>query len=260
MGEFSGKTLLITGAARGVGKQTSILFAKAGASVFMVDIGEDELMTLEKNLKSDGLEVSALVCDIAVSKSTRELVNMAVSKYGKIDFLVNNAGVSIAKKMMDVTEEDWDRVLNTNVKGTYFVLMEAARTMINIRVKGSIINIASIAGEKSRPNFIAYAASKAAVISLTRYAALEFSRYGIRVNAISPGTINTPMWSDIARDLAKIEGLPEDEIEEKWVDRIPLKRLAEPADIANTVFFLCSDKASYITGQVINVCGGLSII
>ncbi len=260
MGEFSGKTALITGAARGAGKETAILFAKEGSNVFMSDIKATELEDLENNLKDNGYNAGSMVCDIAGIQNIKKMVSSAVSQYENIDFLVNCAGVSVAKRMMDITESDWDKVLSVNVKGTYFVMLEVARHMIENGIKGSIINIASIAGEKSRPNFVSYAASKASVINFTRSAAQEFSQYGIRVNAISPGTIDTPMWEEIAEDVATIEGISKSGLKKRWVDRIPLKRLAKPQDIANTVLFLCSVKASYITGQIINVCGGLSIV
>jgi NAD(P)-dependent dehydrogenase (short-subunit alcohol dehydrogenase family) len=260
MCEFSGKTVLITGAAQGVGRETAILFAEKGSNVFMTDINIDSLKSLKRDLENRDANVFAYYCDISNIESIEEMINSANKKYGKIDFLVNNAGVVVTKKIMDLKEVDWDKVLSVNVKGTFFVLLNTAKSMIEKKIKGSIINIASIAGEKSRPNFLTYAASKAAIINFTKSTALEFSKFGIRVNAISPGTIDTPMWSEIAGDVAKIENLEMDELQDNWIKRIPLGRLALPGDIANIILFLCSDKASYITGQVINVCGGLSII
>jgi D-sorbitol dehydrogenase (acceptor) len=260
MGAFSGKTALITGAAQGVGKETAISFADEGSNVFMTDIKIDSLKSLEKELVDKGLNVSSCYCDISDLKSIKKMIDSALEEYGKIDFLVNNAGAVVTKKLMDLNEADWDKVLSVNVKGTFFVLLNTAKSMIERKIKGSIINIASIAGEKSRPNFLTYAASKAAIINFTRSTSLEFSKFGIRVNAISPGTIDTPMWSEIAGDIAKIEEMDTVELQDKWIERIPLGRLASPVDIANTVLFLCSEKASYITGQVINVCGGLSIV
>ena len=260
MSEFSGKTVLITGAAQGVGKETAILFAEEGANVFMNDIKIDPLESLKEELVNRGLNASSYYCDISDIKSIKKMIDSATAEYEKIDFLVNNAGSVVTKKLMDLNEADWDKVLSVNVKGTFFVLLNTAKSMIKNKIKGSIINIASIAGEKSRPNFLTYAASKAAIINFTRSTALEFSKFGIRVNAISPGTIDTPMWSEIAGDIAKIEKLKMFELQDNWIKRIPLGRLATPADIANTALFLCSDRASYITGQVINVCGGLSIV
>ena len=131
--------------------------------------------------------------------------------------------------------------------------------MIEIGEGGSIVNIASIAGEGGRPLFLPYAASKAAVINMTQSTSLELAKYNIRVNAVSPGTIDTPMWEDIAYKLAKLEKRDVSSIINTWTKKIPLKRLAKPEDIANAILFLCSDKAAYITGQALNVCGGLSI-
>jgi len=159
--------------------------------------------------------------------------------------------------MMDLTEKDWDNVLNVNVKGTFFALQAVARKMIKRGNGGCIINIASIAGEKGRPLFLVYSASKAAVINITKSTALELAEYNIRVNAIAPGTIDTPMWQRIASKLSEINGCDIDTLRKSWIEKIPLKRLATPKDIALLVLYLCSDEARYITGQTININGGL---
>jgi len=160
---------------------------------------------------------------------------------------------------MEITAEDWDRILNVNVKGTFFIMLEAAKKMIKAGKGGSIVNITSIAGLNGRPLFLPYAASKAAVINFTKSAALEFAKNDIRVNSIAPGTIDTTMWEKCSEDLSKINACNREELIDGWVKRIPLKRLAQPADIANSILFLCSKEGEYITGQTINVCGGLSI-
>ncbi len=260
MKDFNGKTVLITGAAQGVGKETALVFADAGTNVVISDINQSLLAALELELKAKGHNVVTKVCDISNTEEIKNLVKMALFEYGKIDYLVNNAAVSLAKKMTDINEQDWDRVLAVNVKGTFFVLITVAKSMIEKNIKGCIVNIASIAGLAGRPNFLVYAASKAAVINMTKSTALEFAPKGIRVNAVAPGTIDTPMWKDVAGKISGIENITVEEVQKKWVGKIPLGRLASPGDIADTIFYLCSDKAVYITGQVINVCGGLSII
>jgi meso-butanediol dehydrogenase / (S,S)-butanediol dehydrogenase / diacetyl reductase len=260
MNDFAGKTVLITGAAQGVGKQTTSLFADNGAEVVISDLNSDALKILELELKAKGYNVLSVVCDVSDTDSIKDLVEATLAKYGKIDFLVNNAAVSMTKKMLEITEQDWDRVFAVNVKGTFFMLIEVAKVMIEKHIKGSIVNVASIAGEKGRPNFVVYASSKAAVINVTKAAALEFAPHHIRVNAVAPGTIDTPMWADIAGKISSIENIPVEEIQKKWVEKIPFCRLASTKDIANAILFLCSDESSYITGQVINICGGLSII
>ncbi len=260
MKDFDGKTLLITGAAQGVGKDTALIFADAGANIVISDINSSALMVLELELKAKGYNVLSKACDVANINDIKNLVEMALSEYGKIDYLVNNASVSMTKKITEITEQDWDTVLDVNVKGTFFMLINVVKSMIERNIKGCIVNVASIAGEKGRPNFLVYASSKAAVINMTKAAALEFAPNSIRVNAVSPGTIDTPMWQDIKGKISSIENIPIEEVQKKWIEKIPLGRLAIPRDIADTISYLCSERALYITGQVINVCGGLSII
>jgi len=244
MERFKGKKVLITGAGQGVGKKTAAMFAKEGASVFLSDINSNILKDTEAELKESGFDI-------------REAM---VKEFGTIDILVNNAGVSLTKNMFELNEKDWDRVLNVNIKGTFFVLKAVAEKMIASGNGGSIVNISSIAGLSGRPLFLAYAASKAAVINITKSAALELAKYKIRVNSIAPGTIDTPMWEEISSSVSKINNLKNEDVKNSQIDKIPLKRLAKPEDISSTILYLCSEDAEYITGQSINVCGGLSIV
>ena len=250
MKDFSNKTVLITGAAQGVGRETALVFAEAGANVVISDINNSLLSVLELEMKSKGYNVFAKTCDVSNIDDIKELIKTALSRYSKIDCLINNAAVSLTKKMTEITEQDWDKVFAVNVKGTFFMLISVAESMIENNVKGIMVNMASIAGEKGRPNFLVYAASKAAVINITKAAALEFAPYGIRVNAVAPGTIDTPMWKDIAGKVSIIEKTPIEEVRKKWQEKIPLGRLASPKDIASMLFYLCSDKASYITCEL----------
>ena len=248
MKKFKDKVALITGAARGVGEKTAILFAEAGANVFISDINFELLKKIEGNIASLGVGVKSKKTDISKIDQVNEMVSDAINCFGRIDILVNNAGVSFAKRMMELTEEDWDRVLGINVKGTFFVTKAVAKEMLKNNITGSIVNVSSIAGEKGRPNFFAYAASKAAVINMTMSSALEFAKYGIRVNSVAPGTIDTPMWRELSVKLSEMENINKDKLVENWISRIPLKRLAKPEDIAKTILYLCSEDASYITG------------
>jgi 3-oxoacyl-[acyl-carrier protein] reductase len=260
MERFKGKTALITGAGSGVGRQTALSFIKEGANVIISDINENSLTELKSLTRKDENKVLILLADISKSNDVQKILTSSVEKYGQIDYLINNAGISMTKKMMEIENCDWDKVLDVNVKGTFDVLKNVAKSMIKNNAKGVIVNIASIAGEKGRPNFLAYAASKAAIISITKSAALEFAVHGIRINSVSPGTIDTPMWDKIADDVLKIQGGKKDDLLKTWLEKIPLKRLAKPDDISDVILFLCSDEARFITGQVINVCGGLSIV
>ncbi|MFC2145034.1 SDR family NAD(P)-dependent oxidoreductase [Actinomycetota bacterium] len=260
MKRFKGKTALITGAGSGVGRQAALSFLKEGANVVINDIDENSLLELKRLTKKDKDKVLILSTDISNSNDVKNMLTSAIEKFVHIDYLINNAGVSMTKKMMEIENCDWDKVLDVNVKGTFDVLKSVARSMIDNKIKGAIVNIASIAGEKGRPNFLAYSASKAALISITKSAALEFADHGIRINSVSPGTIDTPMWDKVADDIIKIQGGKKEDLQKTWVEKIPLKRLAKPDDISDVILFLCSDEARFITGQIINVCGGLSIV
>ncbi|MBI3965081.1 MAG: SDR family oxidoreductase, partial [Chloroflexi bacterium] len=171
--------------------------------------------------------------------------------------LVNNAGVGRAKAMLDLTEEDWDAVFAVNTKGLFFCLQSGAKSMIQQGTSGKIINLASIAGRIGRPPLTHYAASKAAVISITRSAALDLARYGITVNAMCPGIVATDLWRQLDADLTAMEGLPVGTAFQQRVAGIPLGRQQEPADVASLAAFLASSDADYVTGQAYNVCGGL---
>ena len=257
---LTGKTALITGAGQGVGKELSLLFANEGAHVFICDISVSNLKEVEKIIVEKGLSATAVKADISQLEDIRHFANRALSDTGKIDILINNASVSFTKDMMAINEEDWNTVFDINVKGTFFLLQYVAGKMIEKGIGGSIVNIASIAGMSGRPLFIPYSASKAAVINITKSTALELAQHNIRVNAIAPGTIDTPMWKNIAKNIADIQHGDSDALEKMWVEKIPLKRLATPKDIGQLALHLCSEESSYIIGQTITICGGLSIL
>jgi NAD(P)-dependent dehydrogenase (short-subunit alcohol dehydrogenase family) len=259
MRRFDEKVALITGAARGLGKETAVLLAEEGARVCVADIDYDGVSKVEDELAKEGFEAVSFKADISKLDDIINMVNTAAERFGKIDILVNNAAVPIQKSMMDIEWEDWDPMLNVNIRGTFFVLQNVARKMIEINKGGSIVNISSIAGEGGRPLYIPYAATKAAVINITKSAAKELAKYRIRVNSVSPGNIDTQMLRDFAHRVAELEKSDVDSVLETWVQKIPLKHFARPGEIASAVLFLCSDEASYITGQILDVCGGLSI-
>lgn len=259
MGKFEEKIVIITGAGRGIGRSIAIDFAKEGAKVVVVSRTESELKEVCKTIRELNGECLVVKTDISNFSNIKDMVDKVVRKFSKIDILINNAAVGMTKPMMNLKWKDWDLILDINIRGTFFVLQEVARKMIEIDNGGSIVNIASIAGEGGRPLFLPYAASKAAVINMTQSTSLELAKYNIRVNAVAPGTIDTKLWEDISQKLAELEKKDVSNIIDSWIKKIPLKRLAKPEDIASTVLFLCSDEAVYITGQTLNVCGGLSI-
>jgi len=256
MKRFIGKTVIITGAARGVGKETAIEFLKEGANTVMTDISD---LSIDTQVL-DSQKVLPIRADIADSSDVEKLIVETIKNFKKIDYLVNNAGITMTKNMLELEKDDWDKVLGVNVKGTFDILKKVARHMIDNSIRGSIVNIASIAGEKGRPDFLSYAASKAAVISMTKSASLALADHNIRINAVSPGTIDTPMWEKVASDIIKMKGGSKEALLKSWIEKVPLGRLAKPSDISSMILYLCSDSAQFITGQVINVCGGLSLL
>ena len=255
MGTLLGKVVVITGATGGLGTALSRRFAHEGSELFLTDKDEGPLSDTLGKLTNDGAKVAGAPFDLANTSGVGDLVEKALSTYGRIDSLVNNAGVSRAKSFWDLTEEDWDSVFDVNVKALFFILQTAARHML--QRGGSIINIASVAGRLPRPTLLHYAATKAAVISITRSAALALAKNNIRVNAIAPGMMDTKMLHNVRSDLERFA--TSSAVGQPDVSAVPLGRIAQPEEIAAAALFLASDAASYITGQTLNVCGGVSM-
>jgi NAD(P)-dependent dehydrogenase (short-subunit alcohol dehydrogenase family) len=249
MHNLQGKVVVITGAAGGLGTALARRFAQEECRLFVTDKQPDRVTQLIGQLTTEGVTVAGLAMDLANGK-TGNIIDRAFGEYGRIDILVNNAGVSRAKPFWDLTEEDWDGVLDVNVKALFFALQTAAKYMLP--QGGSIINIASVAGRLPRPSLLHYAASKAAVISITRSAALALAG---RVNAIAPGMMDTEMFHVLRSDLEV--GSIGSAVGQPNLNIIPLGRIAQPEEIATTAVFLAGDAANYITGQTLNVCGGI---
>ena len=255
--ELSGQVALVTGAGQGIGKASALAMAKAGADVVAVDINSDTAKETAASITELGRRSLALQTDIGSVADIDRMVTKAVEAFGHIDILVNNAGVTRRAYIMDLTEEDWDRIHRVNAKGVFFCLQRVAREMIPRR-SGRIINIASIAGKgfAGTSNAI-YAASKGAVISLTKTAAQQLGQHNINVNAVCPGIVRTNLYSEIIRVMAEKEGISVDEVGTRAVQNVPLQRPNEPEDIAAMTVFLASPGARNITGQSFNVDGGL---
>ena len=252
MQNLQGKVVVITGAAGGLGTALALRFAEEKCRLFITDKHDDRLIALMDRLRASGVPVAGLPMDLADGK-TSGVIEQAFAEDGRIDILVNNAGVSRAKPFWELTEEDWDGVLDVNVKALFFALQRAAKHMLPHG--GSIINIASVAGRLPRPSLLHYAASKAAVISITRSAALALAGSNIRVNAIAPGMIDTEMFHVLLSDLNG--GVASSSAGQPSLNIIPMGRIAQPEEIAATAVFLASDAADYSTGQTLNVCGGI---
>ena len=244
------KVVVVTGAAGGLGAALSREFAKTGYRVFVTDRSPELLADLTTAIRQLGTEIEGCAADLSIADQPRFVIEQAIEKFGRIDVLVNNAGISSAKPMWELTERDWDEVFDVNVKALFFALQHAAKYMVGNG--GSIVNIASVAGRAGRPALLHYAASKAAVISITRSAALALASQNVRVNAIAPGMMDTGMLRELQTALHSNggPGTPSTGL-------IPLGRIAQPEEVVQAVLFLAGSTASYITGQTLNVDGGI---
>ncbi len=246
MGLLDGKTALITGAARGIGKAIALKFASEGADVAFTDleINEAALQTI-RELEAFGHQVKAYASNAADFEATQQVVAQVVADFGRIDILVNNAGITKDGLVMRMSEQQWDAVIAVNMKSAFNFLHAVVPVMARQR-SGSIINMASIAGQTGNPGQVNYAASKAGLIAMAKSVAKEMGSRGIRANAIAPGYVITEMT----------EGLPQ-AVKDEFIKLIPLKRGATVEEIANTALYLGSDLSSYVSGQVIAVNGGM---
>jgi 3-oxoacyl-[acyl-carrier protein] reductase len=248
MGEelrLAGKVALVTGAAQGIGRAIALLLAQNGADIVVSDINLEKAEETAKEIEGTGLRAMAIKVDVVHSEEVERMVQTILERFGHIDILVNNAGIARDKLILRMTEEDWDAVLNVNLKGTFNCTKAVVRHMSKQR-SGKIVSIASVVGEMGNVGQANYSASKAGVIGFTKTIAREFAQRGINVNAIAPGYIETPMT----------DALPE-KAKEELRRLIPMDRLGRPEDVAGAVLFLVSETSSYITGQVLNVNGGI---
>jgi NAD(P)-dependent dehydrogenase (short-subunit alcohol dehydrogenase family) len=248
---------IVTGAGQGIGKASALALAAAGATVVAVDINERTLAETVAEIGRVGRPTLAIRADLGSVPEIDRLVSETVAAFGRIDILVNNAGVTRRAYIMDLTEEDWDRIHSVNAKGVFFCLQRVAREMIPRR-SGRIINIASVAG-KGFPGVsnAIYAASKGAVISLTKTASQQLGIHNINVNSVCPGIVRTALYQDIVRIMSEKEGLSIEAVEKRAVAGVPLGRANEPEDIADMVVFLALPESRNVTGQSFNVDGGL---
>jgi meso-butanediol dehydrogenase / (S,S)-butanediol dehydrogenase / diacetyl reductase len=255
---LSGKSAIVTGAGRGIGKATALRFAREGADVLVPDLDPATSEQTARAIQALGRKGIPMQMDVTRLADIRRMVDTAMREFGKIDILVNNAGITQVRDPMKLTEEEWNRTMSINAKAAFFCLQAVAREMIPRR-SGVILNAASISGRAGKPMLVDYCASKFAVIGITQSMALALAKHGIRVNAVAPGIVDTDMWVQIDREWSALEGKPAGEMKRIRVGAIPLGRIETPEDVANLYTFLASDEASYITGQTYNVCGGLQL-
>lgn len=249
------KVAIITGAAQGIGKAIAQRLSNDGFAVAIVDINADTLDGVKKEIENQGGKALALKADLTKLEDIENVIARA-AEWGELSILVNNAGRVIISPFLDITEKEWDSIMTLNLKTVFFATQFAAKHMQN---GGRIVNLSSISGRSGRSDQAHYAAAKCAVISLTQSAALSFAQQGITVNAVCPGVVDTPMTTGIHEIRASSLGITPQESLARMIAKIPLGRLEKTEDVANAVSFLCSSDASYITGQSLNVDGGMEM-
>jgi 3-oxoacyl-[acyl-carrier protein] reductase len=244
---LEGKTAIVTGAARGIGKAIALRFAQEGANVAFTDLAiDDNAKATEAEIAALGVKVKGYASNAANFEDTHNVVEAIVKDFGRVDILVNNAGITRDGLMMRMSEQQWDMVINVNLKSA-FNFVHAVTPVMMKQKSGSIINMSSVVGVSGNAGQANYSASKAGMIGLAKSISAELGSRGIRANAIAPGFIITEMTHQ----------LPE-EVRKEWAEKIPLKRGGTPEDVANVCVFLGSELSSYVSGQVINVCGGMN--
>jgi acetoin reductase-like protein len=249
------RVAIVTGAGQGIGKAIACRLAQDGFAVAIVDINPAALDQVRKEIESLGASALGLAADLTKLDEIQKAISLA-AEWGEINVLVNNAGRVLITPFLEITEQEWDAILALNLKAVFFAMQFAVPHM----TEGShIVNLSSISGRSGRPDQPHYAAAKSAVISLTQSAALAFAPRGITVNAVCPGVVDTPMTNSIHEIRANALGITARESLDRMISRIPLGRIETPEDVAGAVSFLCSTNAAYITGQSLNVCGGMEM-
>lgn len=245
---LDGKVALITGAARGIGKAIALKYAREGADIAFTDLAIDENgEKTKREIGEFGVRVMAIASNAADFREAHDAVSRVVEEFGRVDILVNNAGITKDGLMMRMSETQWDSVISVNLKSAYNFIHAVTPVMMRQRA-GSIINMSSVVGVHGNAGQCNYSASKAGLIGLAKSIAQELGSRGVRANAVAPGFIITDMTGKLP-----------DEVKEEWTKKIPLRRGGTPEDIANVCLFLASDLSSYVTGQVISVCGGMQM-
>lgn len=248
---LNGKVAIVTGSTRGIGKAIAVRFAKEGAKVVVNGVSDiKKCEDVVKEIKKFGGEAISILADVSKRADVEKMISETVKKFGRLDIIVNNAGILDMTEFLELKEETWDRILAVDLKGTFLCMQTAAKQMIKQRKGGKIINIASIAGFVGFNRLAHYCAAKAGVVELTKEVAIELAPHKINVNAIAPGAIETDMTKDILADQQALKG---------FLGLIPLGRIGKPEDIAGAALFLASDDADYVTGATIIVDGGWTI-
>jgi len=247
--DLKDRIVIVTGARRGMGKSHASVLAKAGAKVVVSDISEEDCQKVVEEIKKEKGEALAVKCDVSKKEEVDNLVKKTIERFGRVDILVNNAGICQFKPFLELTEEEWSRTLNINLKGYFLCAQAVAKEMVKQK-SGRIINIASVASGQvgiGMATLAHYCASKGGIIAMTEALAVELAPFGIRVNAVAPGMIETPMIDPMKKDPKMMEAM---------LARVPMHRVGNPEEVSNLVLFLASDASSYITGSTVIIDGG----
>jgi len=260
MGRLEGRSCVITGAARGIGRGIAGALAKEGAAVVVADVNDEGAEAAAQAIRDEGGRALGVRCDVSVRASVRSAIESAIDEFGRLDVMFNNAGISKTQRFLEVTVDDWERIMRVNGLGVLLGIQEAAEQFRRQGTSGKIINTASIAGKEGFPLFPAYCASKFAVVGLTQSAARGLAEYGITVNAFCPGVVTTELWEQLDAEFIELgETQRKGQALEEFGANILVGRLSAPEDIAPVAVFLASSDSDYITGQAINVDGGMLV-
>lgn len=256
MQDFEGRVTLVTGAGSGIGRAVACDFARSGARVIVTDASLEGARETSEEIGRIGGEAVLRRLDVTSAAEVTATVADLTTSVGAVNILINCAGVSSMAPFLELTEEDWDRNMDVNAKGVFLVTREVVRSMVDRR-DGCVVSIASAAGKEGTPFLAHYSASKWAVLGLTQSVAREVAPFGVRVNAVCPGCVRTPMQDREIVWEGRLRGMDPEAVRASYIAHTPLGRLCEPQDVADVVLFLCSDKARFMTGQAVNVTGGI---
>ena len=254
--ELQGQVAIVTGAGRGIGRATALELARLGADVVVAELDKAGAERTAAEVKSLGRRALALPTDVTRRADLQTMADRTLAELGRIDVLVNNAGIYRAAAPLDVTEEHWDAVMSINARAVFFACQAVLPAMVRQK-RGAVVSLASMAGKIGNRNNLPYNASKAAVISITKSLALAHAGDGIRVNCVCPGFVETDMWALVAREQGALMGMTPEEFTRQRAAQVPLGRMERPEDVAGVIAFLAGSRAGYMTGQALSVDGGL---